>query len=234
MIKTILVYSQLLPAYTMAHIINETKDDFYFNAVDDFDKFSMELSRQNAYDLVIVDLLEGSNRHALVNKASKVNEHTAMLVLGKDVTPEDVAEVYAKNADDLVRVPFLLPELIYRIHAILRRTAIGKGMFDGLHRIGEHYTFTPKTRLITYVDPANGETDEIKVSPKESYVLQLLCAHNKEIVPRDKVLISVWGDSTFFIGRSLDVAMSNLRRFLSKDPAIQLLNVRGLGYRLIW
>ena len=76
-------------------------------------------------------------------------------------------------------------------------------------------------------------TEERKLTRKESEVLRLLCMHRDQVLPRELVLNMVWGDDTYFLGRSLDVFISRLRKYLKADPSVQIVNVHGVGFKLV-
>ncbi len=76
------------------------------------------------------------------------------------------------------------------------------------------------------------KTGERKLTSKESELLEMLCAHRNEVLPRNDILKTIWGDDSYFNGRSLDVFISKIRKHLSVDPSIEIKNVRGKGYKL--
>jgi DNA-binding response OmpR family regulator len=76
-------------------------------------------------------------------------------------------------------------------------------------------------------------TEERKLTRKEADVLRLLCLHREQVLPRELVLNMVWGDDTYFLGRSLDVFISRLRKYLKPDPNVQIVNVHGVGFKLV-
>jgi DNA-binding response OmpR family regulator len=73
--------------------------------------------------------------------------------------------------------------------------------------------------------------EERKLTKKEADVLRLLCMHRDQVLPRELVLNMVWGDDTYFLGRSLDVFISRLRKYLKLDPSVQIMNVHGVGFK---
>ncbi len=76
-------------------------------------------------------------------------------------------------------------------------------------------------------------SEERKLTRKEADVLRLLCLHREQVLPRELVLNMVWGDDTYFLGRSLDVFISRLRKYLKPDPNVQIVNVHGVGFKLV-
>ena len=121
-----------------------------------------------------------------------------------------------------------MEELLYRIQAILKRTTgnnVRKEKQES-YTIGE-YTFEPLEQLLTT------EGKSIKLTTKESELLELLCLHKNEILERNYALKSIWIDDNYFNARSMDVYITRLRKYLKKDPSVKILNVHGRGYKLI-
>jgi two-component system, OmpR family, response regulator len=140
---------------------------------------------------------------------------------------EDIIDGFKSGADDYITKPFSMEELLYRIEAILRRTtshAVNKK--DEFYTIGG-YSFDPLKQMLSYVDQS------IKLTTKESELLELLCRHGNEILERNFALKTIWIDDNYFNARSMDVYITRLRKYLRKDPSVKILNVHGRGYKLI-
>jgi DNA-binding response OmpR family regulator len=120
-----------------------------------------------------------------------------------------------------------MEELLYRIEAILRRTTVsGTNKKEGNYIIGE-YSFDPLNQMLVYKDQT------IKLTTKESELLELLCRHGNEILERNFALKTIWIDDNYFNARSMDVYITRLRKYLRKDLSVKILNVHGRGYKLI-
>jgi two-component system, OmpR family, response regulator len=118
-------------------------------------------------------------------------------------------------------------ELLYRIEAILRRTSSASvNKKEDSYVIGS-YTFDPLKQLLVYKDQS------MKLTTKESELLELLCRHGNEILERNFALKTIWIDDNYFNARSMDVYITRLRKYLRKDSAVNILNVHGKGYKLI-
>jgi DNA-binding response OmpR family regulator len=134
---------------------------------------------------------------------------------------------FKAGGDDYITKPFSHEELILRIEAILRRT---QGRDAGPEReryeLGE-FTFDHRNLVLSH------PTEERKLTRKEADVLRLLCLHREQVLPRELVLNMVWGDDSYFLGRSLDVFISRLRKYLKPDPNVQIVNVHGVGFKLV-
>jgi DNA-binding response OmpR family regulator len=141
--------------------------------------------------------------------------------------PEDILDGFKTGADDYITKPFSMEELMYRIEAILRRTTSpAVHMKDDSYTIGG-YTFDPLKQLLIIRDQT------IKLTTKESELLELLCRHGNEILERNFALKTIWIDDNYFNARSMDVYITRLRKYLKKDPSVKILNIHGRGYKLL-
>ena len=130
------------------------------------------------------------------------------------------------GGDDYITKPFSNEELYLRIEAILRRTQSRKGnLHEDTYPIGQ-FTFDDRNKVLKHPD------EDRNLTKKEAAVLKLLCAHIEQTLPRELLLNMVWGDDSYFLGRSLDVFISRLRKYLSLDPNVRILNVHGVGFKL--
>jgi two-component system OmpR family response regulator len=141
---------------------------------------------------------------------------------------DDIIEGFKSGADDYITKPFSMEELLYRIEAILRRTTShGINKKEDLYVIGG-YTFDPLKQILAFGD------QPIKLTTKESELLEMLCHHGNNILERNFALKTIWIDDNYFNARSMDVYITRLRKYLRKDPAVKILNVHGRGYKLIY
>jgi two-component system OmpR family response regulator len=120
-----------------------------------------------------------------------------------------------------------MEELLYRIQAILKRS-VGSASprKEAMYSIG-NYTFDPLKQLLSI------GSQTVKLTTKESELLELLCRHRNEILERNFALKSIWIDDNYFNARSMDVYITRLRKYLKKDPSVKILNVHGRGYKLL-
>lgn len=141
---------------------------------------------------------------------------------------EDVLEGFNSGADDYMTKPFSIEELIARLEAIIRRTSARNQAVEGqLFKIGD-YTFDPTKQTLIL-----GE-NQSKLTAKESELLLYLCSNRNAVVDRSEVLKAIWSDDSYFNARSMDVYITKLRKFLKDDPSIQIINLRGKGFKLIY
>jgi DNA-binding response OmpR family regulator len=163
----------------------------------------------------------------LAGEIRQSNPNIPIIFLTAKNQKEDIIEGFKTGADDYITKPFSMEELLYRIEAILRRTtgpAVTRN--NEFFTIGG-YSFDPLKQMLVY----GGLT--IKLTTKESELLELLCRHGNEILERNYALKTIWIDDNYFNARSMDVYITRLRKYLKKDPSVKILNVHGRGYKLI-
>ena len=142
---------------------------------------------------------------------------------------EDKASAYDLGGDDYITKPFRIEELLLRINALLKRVSSVQTVQEEEPKqfeIGD-YTFDYTTQLIHF----NGAQQ--KLSTKEAELLRLLCLKKNSVLTREEALIHIWHDDNYFNGRSMDVFLSKLRKYLREDPKVEIINVHGKGYKLV-
>jgi DNA-binding response OmpR family regulator len=148
------------------------------------------------------------------------------LFLTAKTLKEDILEGFKIGADDYMTKPFSMEELLLRIEAILRRVRGKKAKEGVIHKMGR-FTFDTQKQLLTI----NGNVT--KLTTKESELLALLCSHANDILERNHALKTIWIDDNYFNARSMDVYITKLRKHLKADPAIEIINIHGKGYKII-
>ena len=140
----------------------------------------------------------------------------------------DVVEGFELGANDYLKKPFGMQELIVRIKALLGRAIRTEASPTRreVYEVGA-YLFTPRTQRLHH----NGT--ETELSHRESEILRRLCEHQDQVVDMRDILLDLWGDDSFFNQRSLHVFITKLRHKLNRDERIRIVNVRGIGYKLI-
>jgi len=155
------------------------------------------------------------------------NQEIPIMFLTARNQQEDIIEGFISGADDYITKPFSMEELLYRIEAILRRTSnTNTSVKEGPYLIGT-FSFDPLKQMLGH----KGKI--IKLTTKESELLDLLYRHRNEILERNFALKSIWIDDNYFNARSMDVYISRLRKYLGKDQSLKILNIHGKGYKLI-
>jgi DNA-binding response OmpR family regulator len=185
--------------------------------------------REGSFDLCLVDIMmPKKDGFSFARDVRKIDQRIPLIFLTARAMKEDKIEGFEAGADDYVTKPFSMEELVLRIRAVLKRTTssvqgtdaraiieIGSYMFDVERQVLQHHA--KKQKLTT----------------KETDLLRLLCLHINATLPRDVALKTIWGDDSYFNGRSMDVFISRLRGHLRDDPSIEIINVHGVGYKLI-
>lgn len=183
------------------------------------------------FDLCILDvMMPKKDGFTLGKEIRKINQDVPIIFATAKTMMEDKASAYDLGGDDYITKPFRIEELLLRINALLKRVAVKDtaepGSAQTLFQIGD-YTFDYTTQLIDY----KGQLQ--KLSTKEAELLQLLCLKKNAVLTREEALLSIWHDDNYFNGRSMDVFLSKLRKYLREDPKVEILNVHGKGYKLL-
>lgn len=178
------------------------------------------------FDLCILDvMLPKRDGFALAKSIRQKDANVPILFLTAKSMAEDKLTGFGTGADDYITKPFNLEELICRIGVFLRRTSIPTTKDEKVLRVGD-FEFDPLNLLLR---TPNGEKT---LTQKEADVLKLLYHNRDRVLKREEILKQVWGDDDYFMGRSMDVFISKLRKYLKDDPSIQIVNYHGVGFRL--
>jgi DNA-binding response OmpR family regulator len=140
---------------------------------------------------------------------------------------EDVIQGYKLGADDYITKPFDSEVLLLKIQAMLKRNEEQNRETQNREFTLSTYHFNPKLRQLSH----NGITQTL--SPKENDLLRLLAEHLNDLLPRELALKKIWGSDTYFNGRSMDVYIAKLRKYLKDDSNIEIVNIHGNGFRLV-
>jgi DNA-binding response OmpR family regulator len=180
------------------------------------------------FNLCIFDIMMPEMDGLTLAKEIRLSNHEIPIIfLTAKNQQEDIIEGFISGADDYITKPFSMEELLYRIEAILRRSgSAAVSIKEGPCSIGT-FLFDPLKQILSHKGKA------IKLTTKESELLDLLYRHHNEILERNFALKTIWIDDNYFNARSMDVYISRLRKYLSKDPSLKILNVHGKGYKLI-
>lgn len=178
------------------------------------------------FDVCILDIMmPKKDGFSLGMEMQAHRKDVPFLYLSARTLREDQIKAYRLGAEDYILKPFDSELLLLKIKAILNR--VNKQAPEGfLHTIGE-YTFNSKLRLLKH---RSGE--EFRLSPKEAALLHLLCVHKNDALPREKALKQIWKEDTYFTGRSMDVYIVKLRKYLSFDSGLEIKNLHGNGFCL--
>jgi two-component system, OmpR family, response regulator len=189
---------------------------------------ALEAFRTKSFDLCILDIMMPEmDGITLAKEIRQANPDMPLIFLTARNQQEDILEGFRSGADDYITKPFSMEELIYRIEAIVRRTTgTTPGKREEHYSIGQ-YRFDPLKQILSYKE------QPVKLTTKESELLELLCRNENLILERNFALKTIWIDDNYFNARSMDVYISRLRKYLGKDPSVKIVNVHGRGYKLI-
>jgi two-component system OmpR family response regulator len=196
----------------------------------------IEAFKKSPYDLCIFDvMMPKKDGFTLAKEVRERNQEVPIIFLTAKTMKEDVLHGFKLGADDYIPKPFNSEELLYRIQAILKRSTKQPDPKDDQKEfIFGEYHFNYPLRILTY----NGTTDQQdenqwKLSPKEAELLRLFCKYLNDVMPRSEALTKIWNEDNYFTARSMDVFVTKLRKYLSKDPNIEIANIHGNGFRLL-
>jgi DNA-binding response OmpR family regulator len=179
------------------------------------------------YDLVVLDvMMPKKDGFTVAQEIRTVNPTIPVIFLSARSLKEDILSGFKIGADDYITKPFSMEELVLRIEAILRRVKGKKEKKVTMYKLGR-FTFDTQKQTLLIDDKTT------KLTTKESELLSLLCAHVNEILERNYALKTIWIDDNYFNARSMDVYITKLRKHLREDPAIEIINIHGKGYKLI-
>ncbi|MES2809654.1 MAG: response regulator transcription factor [Bacteroidota bacterium] len=185
---------------------------------------------KNTFDILILDvMMPKKDGFTLGKDIRKINPHVPIIFATAKGMIEDKTEAFTLGGDDYITKPFRIEELLLRINALLKRTESADKKDDQQptkFNIGS-YDFDYTTQLISI----NGTQQ--KLSTKEAELLRLLCIKRNEVLTREEALLHIWHDDNYFNGRSMDVFLSKIRKYLKDDPSVEIINVHGKGYKLL-
>ena len=176
--------------------------------------------------LIILDVMMPEvDGFEMVRRIRRMDKEVPVLFLSARSSVDDIVFGFGLGANDYLRKPFSLRELIARVKALTVKSQ-SEPVAVIYHELGL-YTFYPSTQTLQI----GGE--EIELSFRESELLRLLCESGTLPVDTKDILLQLWGNDSFYNTRSLHVFITKLRHKLEKDPRIKILNVRGIGYKLV-
>ena len=222
-VKLLLVEDEL----TLAQIIKEsleTRDFVVLHAQNGEE--ALQMYQENSPDILVVDIMMPvKDGLTLTKEIRSIDSQTPIIFLTAKSQPQDVVTGFDTGGNDYLKKPFSIEELIARIKNLVNR----KPGHDNMHELilGE-YKFNPNNQTLQFKE------DQIDtLTSRESQLLLFLAQNRNQIVERNTVLDLMWTNNDFYSSRSMDVFISKLRKLLSKDKTLKILNVRGIGYKLV-
>lgn len=183
---------------------------------------------EDTFHMCILDvMMPKKDGFTLAKDIRKMNSEIPILFLTAKSMTEDKIEGFDAGADDYLTKPFSSDELAVRVRALLKRVHIIEDQTDKKEiKIGS-YTFDTANFILSHPE------FEKKLTKKEAQILKMLCKFENQVLPREIVLNGVWGQDDYFVGRSLDVFITKLRKYLTKDATVSIENIHGIGFKLV-
>ncbi|MEN8156795.1 MAG: response regulator transcription factor [Bacteroidota bacterium] len=189
---------------------------------------ALRLFQAGKYDIILIDLvLPGLGGLDLAKEIRKTDYITPILFMSAKGDDKDKIHAFCSGGDDFIVKPFSVTELSLRIYSLLRR--IKPTLVE--HEIPETlkfgtFTFDYPNRILCT------DNEQVNLTKKEADVLRMLACNMNNVVKREKVLTDVWGENDYFMGRSMDVYIARLRKKLSEDKSVAIVNIHRMGFKL--
>ncbi|MFL5752313.1 MAG: response regulator transcription factor [Bacteroidia bacterium] len=192
-------------------------------------KEGFDLFCKHNFDLCLLDVMMPVKDGITLAKEIRVNnKQVPIIFLTAKAMKEDTLEGFNAGGDDYITKPFSMEELLARIQAILRRSNKEiSGSSDQVEFTIGSYKFNTEKQMLEH----NGQAQ--KLTTKESALLRLLCIHKNDVLDRNFALKSIWHDDNYFNGRSMDVYIAKLRKYLKDDQKVEIINIHGKGFKLL-
>ena len=193
------------------------------NGIEGLEKF-----KKNSYDLCILDvMMPFKDGFSLATDIRSANEEIPLIFLTAKSLKEDVIKGFKIGADDYLIKPFDSEILLLKIKSLFKRKlSSNKNNVDKLEYEFASYKYNSKFRELRYKNDKS-----IKLSPKEGKLLSLLLNNINDLTTREEALIKIWNDDNYFTSRSMDVYVTKIRKYLSKDSRIKIENIHGKGFK---
>ena len=184
--------------------------------------------QREKFDICLLDvMMPHMDGFTLAEEIRDVDPDIPLFFLSAKTMKEDIIQGYKLGADDYITKPFDSEVLMHKIRAILKRNEEMNKEQENMEFDLGNFHFNPKLRELTISDK------KLTLSPKENELLRMLAEHKNDLLPREKALKKIWGSDTYFNGRSMDVYIAKLRKYLKEDENLEIVNIHGNGFRLV-
>ena len=188
-----------------------------------------ELYKKKKYDILLLDvMMPVKDGFTLAKEIRETDKEVPIIFLTAKSLKDDLLKGFEVGADDYLTKPFTMEVLLARMNAILRRVPSSNEENSGEYMIGS-IKYDYQHQKLFYKD----NPEPKKLTTKENELLKLLCQNKNDILDRQAALKYVWGDDNYFNGRSMDVYIAKLRKYLKLDDSIEIVNVHGKGFKLL-
>ncbi len=213
----------------LAKIVRESLETRGFEVLMETDGAkAMDLFKSGKPAICILDImLPNKDGFAIADEIREVDEEVPIIFLTAKTQTEDVVKGFSLGGNDYIRKPFSMEELIVRIQHLLRNRQEGVPRITGGTVTMGKYNFQLTRQVLN-----NGKEDR-KLSYRESELLKVLYENRDKIIDRRDILNLLWGNDSFFNSRNLDVYITKLRSYLKEDPALEIITIKGIGYRFV-
>ncbi len=184
--------------------------------------------QREKFDICLLDIMmPHMDGFKLAEEIRDIDLDIPLFFLSAKTMKEDIINGYKLGADDYITKPFDSEVLLLKIKAILKRNEEQNRESENAEFELGKYHFNPKLRELISAD------SKVTLSPKENDLLKMLSEYKNDLLPRDQALKKIWGSDTYFNGRSMDVYIAKLRKYLREDESIEIVNIHGNGFRLV-
>ena len=184
--------------------------------------------QREKYDICLLDvMMPNMDGFTAAEEIRDINPDVPLFFLSAKTMKEDIIQGYKLGADDYITKPFDSEVLLHKIKAMIKRNEeIHKEEVNAEYDLGK-YHFNPRLRELI----VDGKTQTL--SPKENELLKMLADYKNDLLPIEAALKKIWGSDTYFNGRSMDVYIAKLRKYLKEDEKLEIVNIHGNGFRLV-
>lgn len=192
-------------------------------------KEGLDFFKKNDYEIILLDVMMPiMDGYTLAKEIRKQNTEVPIIFLTAKSMKQDAIDGFNAGADDYITKPFNMEELLLRVKAILRRTKKQSPLANENNEfVLGNYRFDFNHQILHIGDKQQ------KLTTREAQLLKLLCVHANEVLDRNYALRTIWEDDNYFNGRSMDVYIAKLRKYLKEDSNIEIINVHGKGFKLL-
>jgi DNA-binding response OmpR family regulator len=211
---------------SLGFVIKDNLEEEGFEVVHCSDgQTAMERFNKDEFDICLLDvMMPNKDGFAVAKKIRQQSDLIPILFLTSKSLEEDKVKGFQTGADDYITKPFSMQELMMRMNVFLRRTRKMHSEQQEEYQIGNlKFSFTDLK--------LNSPNGSFSLTQREADLLRFLCRHPNKVLKREEVLMNVWGKDDYFLGRSMDVFMTKLRKYFKEDPSINLETIHGLGFR---
>jgi two-component system, OmpR family, response regulator len=184
--------------------------------------------QREKFDICLLDvMMPNMDGFTAAEEIRDIDPEIPLFFLSAKTMKEDIIQGYKLGADDYITKPFDSEVLLMKIKAILKRSEEENTINENIEFDLGVYHFNPKLRQLIHANQTQ------TLSPKENDLLKMLAENKNDLLPRERALKKIWGSDTYFNGRSMDVYIAKLRKYLKDDEKIEIVNIHGNGFRLV-